>query len=115
MTATPEALWLRAVHAADALGLLPANRARLTPAELAAEVARRGENRLVRLVHGWYYPMSYGNIRGPLSDEEAARLVSELEAEIAPPKIVSLPAAEEAPTSRPRRCDLCRAPLARSR
>jgi hypothetical protein len=114
--ATAEALWLRAVRAADARGLLPTMRSRLTPAELAAEVARRGENRLVRLVHGWYYPRSYGRVSGALSDEEAARLVTELEAEIVqtkPAATSTTPATEVRPIPGPMRCDLCRAPLRR--
>jgi hypothetical protein len=116
VTAGPAALWLRALRAADARGLLPFSRAGLTPAELAAEVAQRGEDRLVRLVNGWYYPISYGQVRGALSDEEADRLVSELEAEVAPRPAIRTPSAvEEPPPFRLRRCDLCGVPLPISR
>jgi hypothetical protein len=105
-----EALWLRALHVADARGLLPANRSPLTPGELAAEVARRGEDWLARLVDGWYYPASYGRVRGDLSDEEASRLVAALEAEITPAEIA--PAAVENPSARRQMdCELCGFPL----
>jgi len=115
VTAMAEALWLRALHVADARGLLPANRSPLTPGELAAAVARRGEDRLARLVDGWYYPASYGRVRGVLSDEEAGRLVAALEAEIAPAEIapaeIALPAVENPPAHRERDCELCGFPL----
>jgi hypothetical protein len=115
VTALAEALWLRALHVADARGLLPANRSPLTPGELAAEVARRGEVRLAQLVDGWYYPASYGRVRGVLSDEEASRLVAALEAEvapaeIAPPEIVP-PIVENPPAHRAADCELCGFPL----
>lgn len=115
MTALAEALWLRALHVADARGLLPANRSRLTPGELAAVVARRGEVRLAQLVDGWYYPASYGRVRGVLSDEEASRLVAALEAEvapaeIAPPEIVP-PIVENPQAQRERDCELCGFPI----
>jgi hypothetical protein len=110
-----EALWLRALHVANARGLLPANRSPLTPGELAAEVARRGEDRLAHLVDGWYYPASYGHARGVLSDEEAGRLVALLEAgiaqaEISPPEI-ALPAVENPSPDRATDCELCGSPL----
>lgn len=79
MRATVETLWSRALRAANERGLLPSNRSRLTPGELGAEAERRGEGRLAQLVDGWYYPASYGRIRGILSDEEAARIVVALE------------------------------------
>lgn len=111
-----EGLWSRALRAADARGLLPANGSQLTPAEIAAEVARRGEDRLATLVDAWYYPTSYGGVRGSLSDEEAGHVVAALEAEIAQaqpaepaekaPSIVETPAANE-----DSRCDLCGSPL----
>ncbi len=111
-----EALWLRALRVAEARGLLPAHRTTLTPGELATEVARRGEDRLARLVDGWYYPASYGRVRGVFSDEEANRLVAALEAEIAPAKIardelapaeIALPAVEKSPAQRETDCELC--------
>jgi hypothetical protein len=115
VTAMAEALWLRALHVADARGLLPANRSPLTPGELAAEVARRGEDRLARLVDGWYYPASYGRVRGALSDEEATRLVAALEGEIAPAQTelpeIALPAVEDPPPHRETDCELCGSPL----
>lgn len=115
MTATAEALWLRALRVADARGLLPANRSSLTPGELAAEAARRGENRLTRFVDGWYYPASYGRLRGMLSDEEAARLVAVLEAERALVEAASAknapPPAEKPPVRRTWDCELCGLPL----
>ena len=115
MSAPADVLWLRAVRAADARGLLPANRSPLTPGELAAEVARRGEDRLTRLVDGWYYPASYGRIRGTLSDDEAVRIVAALEADIAPvalvqpqivPPVSAPPRVQRIPT-----CELCGRPL----
>jgi hypothetical protein len=110
VTATVAALWSRALRAADARGLLPPNRSGLTAAELAAEAARRGDDRLAQLVDGWYYPRSYGRVRGALSDEEANRLVAALEAEIARPEI-ALPVAQNPPTSRLMLCELCGSPL----
>ena len=114
MTVAPAALWLRAVHAADARGLLPADSARLTPRELAAEAARRGDDRLTRLVDGWYYPTSYGRVRPALSDEEADRLVTSLEADVtpadeSPPEIA--PPARERRTHRIMSCQLCGVPV----
>ena len=111
MTASHAAVWLRAVHAAGALGLLPAKPAGLTPAELAAEVEQRGEDRLARLVAGWYYPTSYGRAAGALSDEEAFRLVASLEAEVVEVPIPPAPVAPPAPPRRPRNCELCGLPL----
>ncbi len=115
MTAMAEALWFRALHVAEARGLLPANRSPLTPGELAAEVARRGEDRLARLVDGWYYPASYGRVRGVLSDEEASRLVAALEAEIVlaefAPAEIALPPVENPPAHRETHCELCGLPL----
>jgi hypothetical protein len=117
--ATAETLWLRAVRAAEARGLLPANRSRLTPKELAAEVTRRGDDRLNRLVEGWYYPASYGRIHGALSDEEAIRIIAALEAEVARTEIgrpQTRPHAVE--KRRPQgkaECELCGVPLMGSR
>ncbi len=115
MTAAVEALWSRALRAANARGLLPGNKSRLTPGELAAEVARRGEDRLVRLVDAWYYPASYGHVHGMLSDEEATGLVAAIEAqnasmEIAPAEIAP-PPVEKPPLQRPPDCELCGFPL----
>ena len=114
MTARVEVLWLRALRVADARGLLPANKSALTPAELAAAVARHGDDRLVRLVEGWYYPASYGRASGALSDDEAGRLVALLEAEfaraeIAPPEL-ALPPVKKSPRRRDD-CQLCGAPI----
>ena len=109
MNAAGEARWLRALRVADARGLLPANRATRTPKELAAEMTRRGDDRLAQLVDGWYYPASYGGVRGALSDEDADRLVAALEAEVAPES--GPPAVEHPPASRNARCDLCGSPL----
>ena len=112
MNAIAEALWLRALQVADARGLLPANRSSLTPGELAAVVARRGEDRLARLVNGWYYPTSYGGVRGVLSDEEASRLVAALEAEVAPPRASrAATSVENPPVHRQAYCDLCGFPV----
>lgn len=115
MTTPADALWLRAVRAAGARGLLPANRSPLTPGELAAEVARRGEDRLARLVRDWYYPASYGRISGMLSDQEAARLVAGLEAEVALAQVTSpalaQPAVDKPAPHRKMECELCGSPL----
>jgi hypothetical protein len=115
VTAPAEALWLRAVRVADVRGLLPVDRPRLTPGELAAEVARRGEDRLALLVGGWYYPASYGGVRGVLSDEEAGRLVAALEAEIVvaetAPAEIAFPAVEKPPARHEPDCELCGLPL----
>jgi hypothetical protein len=111
------AIWLRALRAVGARGLLPANRSELTPGELAAEVARHGEDRLVRLVHGWYYPTSYGRVRGALSDEEADRLVAALEAEVVPVQPAPPPPAAAQPPPPPPQmnCELCGFPVAAGR
>jgi len=123
VTATAEALWSRALHVAQARGLLPVHRASLTPGEVAAEVARRGEDRLARLVDGWYYAASYGRARGALSDEEAVRLVAALEAGIGQHAIASedvspaetaTPASETPSRKRGVDCELCGAPRASS-
>jgi hypothetical protein len=114
VTVATAALWLRAVHAADARGLLPTNSARLTPRELAAEAARRGDDRLIRLVDGWYYPTSYGRVRATLSDDEADGLVASLEADVtraeeAPPEIA--PPVRARPAHRIMSCQLCGGPV----
>ncbi len=114
MTVTIATLWLRAVGAADARGLLPANRSRLTPRELAAEAMRRGDDRLTRLVDGWYYPTSYGGVRAALTDEEAGRLVASLEADLAPAEGAlrqAAPPVRERPTRRLVSCQLCGFPM----
>jgi len=108
-----EALWARAVHAAEARGLLPPKRASLTPRELAAEAAQRGEDRLALLVDNWYYPASYGHVDGVLSDEQAARVVQALEAAMEPVKAQNTrtepvsPAPQRLPKPRIAYCDLC--------
>jgi hypothetical protein len=112
--AATAALWLRAVHAANARGLLPAATSRLTPRELAAEAARRGDDRLIRLVDGWYYPTSYGRVRATLSDEEADRLVTSLEADVRPAEEAAPQPAPPVRECRPHRllsCQLCGFPV----
>jgi hypothetical protein len=108
-----EALWLRALRAADARGLLPIKRSSLTPRELAAEAGLRGEKRLSVLVDGWYYPASYGRVRGALTEEEARGIVASMEAE-APPvhpanarAQTAAPVVQESPKPRFTYCDLC--------
>ncbi len=122
MIATVETLWLRALHAADVRGLVPAHRSPLTPGEIAAEAARRGEDRLAQLVRGWYYPASYGGVRGTLTDEDAGRIVASLEADVvaevaradvAPAKTVLSVA--QVPPARHTNCQLCGFPLTSTR
>jgi hypothetical protein len=108
-----DSLWSRALRAADARGLLPSRRLSLTPRELATEAAHRGEDRLTQLVEGWYYPASYGQIRGVLTDEEAGRIVTALEAQTEMTKTDNAraqaitPASEYVPKLRVTYCDLC--------
>lgn len=115
-----EALWVRALHAAEVRGLLPLKRSSLTPRELAATAAWRGEDRLTQLVEGWYYPQSYGHGRGALTDEQAGSIVVALEAQMQTTKAEIAPADIAAPAverpSKPRivNCDLCGRPLAPS-
>ncbi len=116
MSRSVDMLWRRALRAVDTRGLLPASRARFTPRELAIEVARRGENRLVRLVDEWYYPASYGDLRGTLSDEEANGIVAALEAvvataAVAPPPPIAQAAAVIPPVQYVVNCDLCGSPM----
>jgi hypothetical protein len=111
MSTTTPTLWSRAVRATAARGLLPIDHSALTPAELSAAAAQRGERRLVKLVDAWYYPSSYGGVRGAMSDEEAARLVAALESEIVPAEIVPPAAAPKPSPRRLTRCDLCGFPL----
>ncbi len=120
MTAATEALWLRALRAARARGLVPNGASPLTPRELAAEAARRGEGRLARLVDDWYYPASYGLVRGSLSDDDAGRLVVELEAQTAATAVAETasaadapaePAAEKTPARAETDCALCGFPV----
>jgi hypothetical protein len=111
-----EGLWARALRAAEARGLLPVKRSSLTPRELAAAAAWRGENRLTQLVEGWYYPRSYGHARGALTDEQAGGIVAALEAhvEITSTEIArttTAPAAERSSKPRIVNCDLCGRPL----
>jgi hypothetical protein len=107
-----QTLWIRALRAADARGLLVPKSSSLTPRELAAEAALRGDNRLALLVEGWYYPASYGRVHGVLTEEQAERIVSALEAETELAKAVreretKAPAPEEPPKPRIAFCDLC--------
>jgi len=104
-------LWLRALQAVDARGLLPPAKSALTPAELAAAVARHGEDRLTRLVQGWYYPTSYGLVTGALTDDEASRLVAALEAEVVVVAVPPAPVVEPPPTPRQNNCEMCGFPL----
>lgn len=115
MNPSAAALWLRALRAAGARGLLPATASALTPAELAAEAALHGEDRLTRLVQGWYYPTSYGRADGALTDEEALRLVAALEAEVVVVAVPPAPAPERPPPARLKNCELCGFPLPPSR
>ena len=117
MNPAAEALWLRALRAADARGLLPGNKRQFTPAELASEARIRGEDRLMRLVRQWYYPLSYGRTLGALSDDEAERIVTSLEREVvksrsqqeAPP--TPQPIGTTVPVRRKPKCDLCGRPV----
>ncbi len=116
MIATTEALWLRAVNAVGKRGLLPDKASSHTPGELGKEVARRGDDRLLQLAVGWYYPASYGRIRGAVSDEEAMRIVAALEAEIAsaeagPEQIAPKPAEIPRLRKKTRSCELCGLPI----
>lgn len=111
-----QALWLRAVRAADVRGILPKAKS-LTPKEIADDLALRGDDRFIRLVHGWYYPTSYGRTQGALSYEEAARIVATLEADAIRKEtaaVVSEEHVEEAPPPPPKKyCELCGFPVAR--
>jgi hypothetical protein len=111
-----ETLWLRALRAVDARGLLPNRRASLTPREIAAQAALRGEQRLQQLVEGWYYPRSYGQIHGTLTEEEAGGIVALLEAETQTETEHlrverTAPVAEPPPKPRVTSCDLCGRPV----
>lgn len=112
-----EALWPRAVSAVGKRGLLPEKAFMLTPRELGSEVALRGDERLLQLALGWYYPASYGRTRGSLSDEEATRLVDALEAatafaQAAPPEQISQPPADVPRTrQKTKSCELCGLPI----
>ncbi len=96
-------------------------RSSLTPRELAATAAWRGEDRLTQLVDGWYYPRSYGHARGALTDDQAGSIVADLEAQIQTTKAeiaradIARPAVELPPKPRIVNCDLCGRPLAPSR
>ncbi|MBV8355260.1 MAG: hypothetical protein JO101_08075 [Candidatus Eremiobacteraeota bacterium] len=124
MTKT-ETLWLRALKAVDARGVLPSSTATLTPGEIASEVARRGDDRLARIVAGWYYPASYGRERGTLTDDEVDKIVSTLEAENSLARAVeeatNPPLAEPAPAELPKpaprlsSCELCGFPIIEDR
>lgn len=115
-----ETLWMRALRAADARGLIPRERASLTPREVAVAAAERGDDRLALLVDGWYYPASYGRARGALTEEQAASIVSSLEAQAAMANVEHRhadPIAQNIDRA-PQRflsCDLCGRALAPSR
>lgn len=116
MSAVTEALWLRAVNAVGMRGLLPEKASSLTPGELGNEVARRGDDRLLQLALGWYYPASYGRVHGHISNEEATRLVVALEADIAlaeaVPQQIARPTAETRRSrQKTKNCELCGLPL----
>lgn len=116
MNVSRERLLSRALHAEDVRGHLPASKS-LTPAELAREAARRGDDRLARLVTDWYYPASYGHTTGSLSEREAIAIVEALEEAASaskPRQSTQAPApvaVEVRQTRTPTRCDLCGEPL----
>ncbi|MBV8582094.1 MAG: hypothetical protein JOZ86_15830 [Candidatus Eremiobacteraeota bacterium] len=112
MTSTyAEALWRRALLAVAARGLVPTKAAALTPAELARAARDAGDDRLVQLVEGFYYPARYGDTAGALSDDDALRLVVALESDAPQVKrrFVNLRFAEATPPSAADAtlCDVC--------
>jgi hypothetical protein len=111
-----QSLWLRAKRAADVRGIISKSKS-LTPKEIADDVALRGDDRLARLVDGWYYPKSYGHVPGSLSEEEVKRIVASLEADAVRPEVAA-PKTEDAvveapPPPRPALCECCGFPLTR--
>ena len=111
-----QSLWLRAKRAADVRGIISKSKS-LTPKEVADDAALRGDDRLARLVYGWYYPNSYGHIPGTISEEEVNRIVTSLEADAIRPEAAARkseePEIEAPPPPRPALCECCGFPLTR--
>jgi hypothetical protein len=77
--ASAEALWQRALVAISKRGFLPERAYKMTPREIARAVRQRGDKRLEILVSLYYYPVFFGETVGTLGEEQAARLVAEIE------------------------------------
>ncbi len=104
-----ELLWQRLLATLLGRGLLPKGELTFTPAEVARHVVNTtGDERVRRFVEGYYYPVSYGQLDGPLSDQEAERLVASLEKRPLKPsaRAQSAPAAP-APKGAGRTCSIC--------
>lgn len=102
-----DALWQRALVAARAQGLLPANFRALTPAEIAQAAQQRGDGRLETLVRGYYYPVRYGRVAGSLREDEAENLVAGLEAGRRPAAVAASPVASVGARAADGLCRVC--------
>jgi len=72
-----EQLWQQLLEHLDREGLLAIHLVALTPAEIARQVAAStGDPRVHRFVWAYYYPRSYGNEKGSMSDKQARALVA---------------------------------------
>ena len=71
-----EYLWEKLIDMLDRDGLLAQQSLRATPAEIAQHIrARTGDSRIDRFVWAYYYPRTFGNELGALSDLDAEALV----------------------------------------
>lgn len=80
-----ESLWTRLLGHLDRQRLLPIRTSRCTPAEIARHVLRRtGDRRVESFVRDFYYPRTYGNQTGSLSDNQAATIVDSFDRPLPP-------------------------------
>ena len=76
MIANPKFLWENLLDRLEREGLLFHQSMKATPAEIAKHVrAKTGDNRVHRFVWSYYYPRTFGNEAGALSDLDAEALV----------------------------------------
>jgi len=107
-----ESLWEQLLDHLSREGLLSVHSLRLTPAEIAADVAAKAsDNRVHRFVWGYYYPTVFGNITGSISENDARTLVASfqrppVEEDYAPIEDESIPNLEVPIKSQPN-CRVC--------
>ena len=71
-------LWSEMAQRLRRCANLPADHARLTPAELASRFSGGDRERFRRLIHEWYYPRHYGETQGVMPDDEARQVMDDL-------------------------------------
>lgn len=76
---TAEEMWTKVFASLRKRGALPLNGDRMTPADIAAHLAKGNDVRVHEFVRGYYYPRRYGEEPGTLIYAEALALVRSIE------------------------------------